>query len=445
MSMEVTLQAILEARDKRVQKQSQLLAQHRKTLLCFTMNIAGPEKNSALITRGFLQGNSMLRERLAQAKIPVAASEVYLEDTGCEAFYVLDAQPEPVKRLAVQLEDSSPGGRLYDMDVLAPDGTKTDRAALQLPERKCLLCGNGARICGRSRVHTVQALQEKTTQLLQEALRERISELTVRSLLCELYTTPKPGLVDGRNSGSHKDMDLFSFLASSAALWPYFRNCVQVGMMTRELPANKVFPSLRAAGLQAERDMLRATGGVNTHKGAIFTLGLLCGAAGRLAYSPGIKPRDIAAECARMTVGLTAQDYQGVTAENAVTVGQRLFALYGITGARGQAEAGFPAVTETGLTVLERGIARGLPLNDAGCAALLAILAVTTDTNLIARSDLQTQQAVSKEIAGLLQKAPYPDRKTLEKLDDWFIERNLSPGGSADLLAATYFLHFINS
>jgi triphosphoribosyl-dephospho-CoA synthetase len=144
-----------------------------------------------------------------------------------------------------------------------------------------------------------------------------------------------------------------------------------------------------------------------------------------------------------MTAGLTERDYHGVTAENAVTVGQRLFVLHGITGARGQAEAGFPAVTEIGLRVLEQGVARGLSLNDAGCGALLAILASTTDTNMIARSDLQTQHTVSAQIAKLLQKEPYPGKETLEKLDDWFIQKNLSPGGSADLLAATYFLYFV--
>ena len=444
MSMEVTLQAILEAREKRVRKQKQLLAQHGKTLLCFTMNIAGPEKNSTLITRGFLLGNSVLRERLAQAEIPVVVFEEHLENTGCEAFYVLDAPSESVKRLAVQMEDSSPGGRLYDMDVLNPDGSKTDRSALGLPERKCLLCGNSARICGRSRTHTVQELQKKTTQLLQEALRERISELAVRSLLCELYTTPKPGLVDRRNSGSHKDMDLFSFLASSAVLWTYFRSCVEIGIKTREQPAQEVFRQLRTAGLQAEQNMLRVTGGVNTHKGAVFTMGLLCGAAGRLAYQPGIKSQDITEECACITAGLTERDYHGVTIENAVTVGQRLFASHGIAGARGQAEAGFPAVTETGLAVLERGLARGLTLNDAGCATLLAILASTDDTNMIARSDVQTQLAVRRQITQLLQEDPYPGKETLEELDDRFIRKNLSPGGSADLLAATYFLYFLH-
>lgn len=441
--MEISLQAILEAREKRAQKQTQMLAQYRKTLLCFTMNIAGPEKNSVRITQGFLLGNSLLRERLAQADISVVAHEIYLEDTGCEAFYVLNAQPETVKRLTVEIEDRSSGGRLYDMDVLGPDGSKMDRTALQLPERKCLLCGNSARLCGRSRSHTVQELQEKTTQLLCEALRERISELAVRSLLCELYTTPKPGLVDQRNSGSHRDMDLFTFLSSSAALWNYFRKCAQIGITTRELPATEVFQQLRTAGVQADEDMLRATGGINTHKGAIFTLGLLCGAAGRVAFLPGSKPGDIASVCACMTAGLTERDYHGVTAENAVTVGQRLFALHGITGARGQAEAGFPAVTEIGLRVLEQGVARGLSLNDAGCGALLAILASTTDTNMIARSDLQTQHTVSAQIAKLLQKEPYPGKETLEKLDDWFIQKNLSPGGSADLLAATYFLYFV--
>ena len=110
---------------------------------------------------------------------------------------------------------------------------------------------------------------------------------------------------------------------------------------------------------------------------------------------------------------------------------------------RGQAEAGFPAVLEAGLPTLEKGLQKGLSLNEAGCAVLLALLTATVDTNLIHRSDLQQQQAISAEIAELLKKESYPAKETLEELDRQFIVQNLSPGGSADLLALTYFLHFL--
>ena len=171
-------------------------------------------------------------------------------------------------------------------------------------------------------------------------------------------------------------------------------------------------------------------------------MGIVCEAIGRLMNDP----RDTSAvlsECASMTQGLIASDFAGLTPDRAVTVGQRLYLLHGITGIRGQAEAGFPAVREAGLPVLKNGISMGLSVNDAGCAALLALMTAATDTNLIARSSLETQQRIVHEIKDLLIADPYPDTRTLTALDREFISLNLSPGGSADLLAICYLLYFL--
>ena len=146
-----------------------------------------------------------------------------------------------------------------------------------------------------------------------------------------------------------------------------------------------------------------------------------------------------------MTQGIVATDFANITAETAKTVGEQLYAAYGITGVRGQAETGFPAVLTTGLPILRQGLLQGLSLNDAGCAALLHLLKVTDDTNLIHRSDRETQLQVQAQVAAIVNEMPYPSRETLEQLDREFIEKNLSPGGSADLLAVTYFLHFITA
>ena len=145
-----------------------------------------------------------------------------------------------------------------------------------------------------------------------------------------------------------------------------------------------------------------------------------------------------------MTAGLCEEDFSGLTEENAVTTGQKLYVRHGITGVRGQAEAGFPAIAEAGLPVLLQGLADGLELNNAGCAALLHLLCAATDTNMIARSNLATARAMTQRVAAILAQTPYPDEDTLRQLDREFIDKNLSPGGAADLLAATYFLYFLN-
>ena len=440
--MEVTLQQILDAREQRVFRQQALLKAYGKPLLCFTMNIAGPEKNNALITAGFHLGLNTLDIQLHADRIPVLQKEVYEESTGCEGFYVLDANAAALKQLAVQIEDLSLVGRLFDMDVLTPDGQKVSRESLGLPGRTCLLCGGPVHICSRSRAHSVEALQEKTRALLQEAVyqrkAERIGALAIKSLLTEVCTTPKPGLVDRSNCGSHKDMDIFTFMGSCAALQPYFTRCALIGLQKKEDAPKVVFETLRYWGKQAEQTMLEATDGVNTHKGAIFTLGLLCAAAGRCDSTD---PAQICAQVAAMTTGITKLDLTG----KVHSVGEKLYVNHGITGIRGQAEAGFPALTEVGLPKLDEGLSKGLTLEEAGCAVLLHLMCTITDTNLIARSDLITQQAVCKKVRALLDETPFPNKDAYKKLDNHFIEANLSPGGSADLLAATYFLHYIKT
>ena len=438
--MEATLQEILEARDRRAEKQKNLLKQYGKTLVCFTMNIAGPVKYSPLIAEGFAIGCSQLEAQLTG--MPILYEQRLPRHTGCEAFYVVDAPAEKVKAQTLQIEQGSHLGRLFDMDVIAPDGQKLSRSE----DRKCLICGRSARECGPRRAHSVEQLQIRTTAILQQAVWEdqsrSIGTLAAKAMLYEVCTTPKPGLVDRLGCGSHSDMDIFTFMASTAALQPYLTQCALAGMETAERHAEETFARLRFLGKQAERTMLEATGGVNTHKGAVFTMGVLCAAVGRLDQEDRSDPEKVLAQCAAMCHGLT-KELEGVTEETAVTVGQKLYAQYGITGIRGQAEAGFPAVLHTGLPVLEEGVLAGFSLERAGCGALLAMLTACADTNLIARSDRDTAKTITRQVALLLARNRYPDQAALEQLDALFVEKNLSPGGTADLLAATYFLYFL--
>ena len=449
METTVSLPEMLDARERRVHHQQELQARYHAPLVCFTMNIAGPVKTSPLIRRGFARGRQLLEQQLMRCKMHPLQVDLVQENTGCEAFYVLDADPLEIKKITTLIEDASPLGRLFDMDVLCPDGRKVDREELHLEGRRCLICGGPAKVCSSRRIHTVAELQEKTTAILTDTLNEldirTAAQQAVRALLYEVTTTPKPGLVDRRNSGSHTDMDSFTFMSSAAALSPYFEACARVGRETSALPAAETFAALRPLGCEAEGEMLAATHGVNTHKGAVFSIGIVCAALGRLNRELWAEPARVLAETAAMTAGLTARDFSDITAENAVTAGQKLYLQYGITGIRGQVEAGLPAVLEYGLPALEAGLAAGYNINRAGCGALLAILAHSTDTNIIARSSRERQLALVDELNALLAETPYPDEETLTALDDRFIAENLSPGGSADLLALTYLLHFFKT
>lgn len=436
--MDVSLAQMLEAREDRALRQQALLDSWGKPLLSFTMNIAGPCKDSPAIRRGFQMGLSQLEERLSLAGISCLYRESIRRHTGWEELLVLEASAETIKAIAVQLEESTPLGRLYDMDVLDINGAKLERPA----PRRCLICGEIAQVCARSRRHSVAELQEKTNALLEEAILEEdcrfAAQMAQQALLYEVGITPKPGLVDRRNNGSHSDMDFFTFQRSAVALHPYFAQCVRIGRRTREEEPTATLAALRFHGQQAEKAMLAATGGVNTHKGAIFSLGILCGALGRLDRQQWREPETILSTCAAMAADLM-EDFE----RPANTVGHQLYREYGITGIRGQAAAGYPAVGEIALPKLEEGLRRGLPLNDAACAALLSLIAHTQDTCMIHRGGMALAEKTAMQIADLLEETPFPNRETLEALDDAFIAKHLSPGGAADLLAMTLMLWFL--
>lgn len=226
MEHHITLTEMLNARECRAFRQQELLAKYPMPMVCFTMNIAGPVKNNPLIRKGFDLGMKYLNEQLNALKIlPVYFTKID-EPTGNEAYYLIDADPLFIKEITCMIEDGSELGRLFDMDVLDSSGEKVERSKLGLPPRPCLICGGPAKDCARSRTHTVEQLQAKTTQLLNDAVKKEdaslAARLACRALLYEVCTTPKPGLVDRNGNGSHKDMDIFTFMDSASALWPYF-------------------------------------------------------------------------------------------------------------------------------------------------------------------------------------------------------------------------------
>ena len=406
------------------------------------MNIAGPVKDSPLIRRGFREGLRFLDAQLPADRI--RAYREYISATGCQAMYAVDMDAAELKRICTGIEESTPLGRLFDMDVLNTDGSKLERG----DPRGCIVCGAPGRACAARRLHTVAQLQDVTAQLLREHFMridaEHIASLAVQSLINEVRTTPKPGLVDRRNCGSHRDMTVGLFLASAETLKPYFEECVSIGIDTASRPPQETFPRLRKAGLVAEDAMFRATGGINTHKGAIYTLGILCGSIGRLwtPETPFADNAAITAECARVVCDSVSSD---LAAADGSTAGLRLYRAYGIKGIRGEVAEGLPSVMKIGLPVYKKALDSGLSQNDAGAVTLLHLISQVQDTNLYHRGGAKGADWATNSAQVLLQSSPYPSVSQIEELDDDFIARNLSPGGCADLLAVTYFLHSLHT
>lgn len=433
---EVTLLQVLQAREERVALQKQLLETHRCPLICFTMNIAGPVKDSALIRRGFFYGLAQLEGRLTQ----VRCKQVLLPVTGPLAMLAVEEDPQRLKDICVEIEEAQAVGRLFDMDVLTLSGEKLERAS----QRGCIVCGAPGRGCAAGRLHTVEQLQEATQAILADHFAqqdcEKLGKLASQCLLQEAYTTPKPGLVDRRNTGSHKDMTLEHFEKSAKALEPYFTDCVRIGQETGDLAPEETFARLRQAGIQAEKTMYAATGGVNTHKGAIYTFGVLCGSLGRLWQPdvPAAERAQLLETCAELVKRSVSEDFAQARGD---TAGEQVFLERGIPGIRGEVAAGLPAVRETGLPEYELALSRGLDENHAGCVALLHLMARVEDTTAYRRGGPGGAIFLQRSAQDLLEAYQDPALDIIARLDDSFISRNLTAGGCADLLAVTYFLH----
>lgn len=440
--MNILLTEILHAREARALRQQSLLQEFRCPVVCFTMNIAGPVKTSPLIRRAFDAGLAKLEDALSP--YTVNSREILHEITGDEAIFSVDAKASVLKEICTAIEEAFPMGRLFDMDVLDPGGRKLERSQ----ERCCLVCGKPGRGCAARRLHSVEQLQETTRALISAHFADmdatRISDAAVDALLEEVHTTPKPGLVDQRNNGSHADMDLPLFVISANALRPYFTRCAVIGQTTADLDATAVFPFLREAGLGAETAMLTATGGVNTHKGAIYTLGILCAAVSRLWYTGEFHPAEdrILSLCAEIAGAAAEADLRQSRED---TAGLRLYRELGIRGIRGEMADGLPSISVISLPSFRDALACGYKRNHAGSIALLHLIARVQDTTLYHRGGVSGAAFAAGAAQQLLEQQPHPSVEQIEALDDAFIARRLSPGGCADLLAATYFLDALSS
>lgn len=269
-----------------------------------------------------------------------------------------------------------------------------------------------------------------------------IAELGYKAMLIEVYTTPKPGLVDRRNTGSHTDMTVETFERSAEAIAPWLARFVELGANSVAEPPARVFQQLRQLGQGCEQDMFAATDGINTHKGMLFSLALICAAAGRLwSRKVRITAEALCLQVATLTRGIVQRELHQNRAP--VTAGERFYQQYQITGVRGEVESGFATIRDFALPAYRRSVDFGADRNTALLEVMLILLAHNQDTNLIHRGGidgLQFAQQQAMQILATTEALSDARRNALIELDDAFIAQHLSPGGSADLLALTWLL-----
>jgi len=270
----------------------------------------------------------------------------------------------------------------------------------------------------------------KTTAI---PLVDHLADLAVESLIDEAELSPKPGLVDRRSSGAHSDMTLALMHASALSLWPCLRQMAEAAEQHGQIGV-PLRTALGRIGRDGEAVMLATTGGVNTHRGAIWALGLLVAAR---ALDTRADAATVAARAGRIAL---IDDPAAIAPDSH---GNQVRRRYGASGAREQAQQGFPAVIEHGLPQLRRSRAAGASENHARLDALLAIMAALSDTCVLWRAGPQGLQALQQGARAVLAAggcASLDGRRQLRLLDTQLLHMNASPGGAADLLAACLFL-----
>lgn len=272
-------------------------------------------------------------------------------------------------------------------------------------------------------------LQPKTITLA-----ERLADLAVDALIDEADLSPKPALVDRRGNGAHTDLHLGLMHASALALWPAFKEMAEAALEFAEigLPLREAIGRI---GREGEQAMLTTTHGVNTHRGAIWALGLLVTAAALDTKSTSAGA--VTLRAARLA--LLDDRYAQRPLSHGAQVAQR----YGARGAREEAQLGFPSVVQRGLPQLKRSRAAGHGEQNARLDGLLAIMTRLADTCVLYRAGEQGLHAMQHGAQAVLDaggSASLTGRRRLHELDQQLIALNASPGGAADLLAATLLL-----
>lgn len=265
-----------------------------------------------------------------------------------------------------------------------------------------------------------------------------LEQICLDSLRLEVMAWPKPGLVSAVDSGSHRDMHLGTFFSSIDALHGSFAALARAGVLG--LP----FAELQNIGIEAERKMLKATGGINTHRGAIFNLGLLVAAAARRMSDSTLAQH----HCGEAVAKLWGTDILSGRDKAPDSHGKKVFEKYATGGARIEAASGFPTVYKIGLPILRKLLKNGYDRETALIGTLMKLMEYLPDTNLLWRGgevglNFVRQSAANFNLTGGVEVENWQSR--IIAMHREFVARNLSPGGSADLVAGTWAVHQIET
>lgn len=445
IDMEV-IQAFLLDREKRVHYQNQLLAQYKdSTLVTIRVNYPGVKKSN-YINDDIIKTIYTEIKRFYQDQI--VFDEIYKNREGLIGHILFDLDLVNTKNKMIDIEENHIFGRYLDIDVysMIDNEVKTiSRVELGRQPRKCFICDLDAKLCSRSQKHNIEEIFDKfeesysnfkTQEKEIDDISYKVSQLALKAMISEVSTFPSFGLVSPVSNGSHKDMDYYTFLDSAVEITPYLREMYKIG---HSIYSPKViFNAIRKVGIECENAMFKATNGINTHKGMIFLMGTVIAAVGKCNYNNyGFdKIKEVLKE---MVVDIL-KDFDSLDTKTDLTHGERLYKEYGFTGIRGQVKEGLSIIFDE---IIPKYIGEDLDENKLYTQILIHLMANIEDSTIVYRHDINMLKKVKDDANQLLQIGGVYTDEGIEKIHSMeieYIEKNISPGGCADLLALTIFL-----
>lgn len=365
---------------------------------------------------------------------------------GPEYIFVSDERAPEAKRKVVDFEENHRLGGLLDLDVSDVSGA-VSRSDLGLDRRKCLICGSDAWACISLKRYTLREIRSKIESLLclessfitlstEDSVASVISDLAGRAAEEELRLLFKPGLISPISQGSHSDMDFDLMQGSLCVLKNYWRQCASSGFKVKKEAFEALLPELRTFGLGAEAKMYRQTCGVNTYKGLIYLLGILCA-----SVSFVLKHQEPLEQVFERVHRLCANELLRNVGSISKAHERGCFLL----GARGETSLGFPTVRKA-LNFYESELEKNEEYGNAELNTLLLLMSLTNDSNIAGRSGEDGLERIKNRASQVLSKGGLSSKegtKDFKCLAEEVAQRRVSPGGSADLFICVNFLHRI--
>ena len=459
--MEKLISEILNAKEERAEARKEL-ASKRLVSLSLTLNIPGVPKSNDLINSFFSSSLADLKRFLLSYRIVINEDEEIINKDAAGDFYLVPIcdtgiRAKAIKEITEGFEEDHPLGRLLDVDITDESGHPVSSGKAKV----CYFCNEHPAVyCMRMQTHEYTEMRKRIEtdmiQFLESRRKDRVckdlSAFALKALLHEVSLSPKPGLVDRFSSGSHTDMDYATFLNSSAVLAVYFKEIAEFGFSFSSSNGKDALPKLRQIGLQMEEDMFAETKGVNTHKGAIFLLGFSLFVSALKIKKRNFSYDSFVDQIKELNGSLVEKELGQKLYSKGKTHGEECFEKFGEKGKgiRGEIQAGLPCVFKHAIPVLnscfnDLELENNSSIQFGLTKALLSLIAHNNDSNILYRKG----ERILDELKDLSQQAfeVYGSDCFTEKYQELmsFCERNrISPGGSADLLAVSYFIYMVN-